>query len=455
MPEMPPVVDGFVKSAPVEFKAAAALACLSPLGVLCCQLEAPYIDGDMQTPLFQSNVCAPQASGKGKFGKLVERILSPIERSEEAQQEAQDAYWATWQSIKSVNKQARFEDFVAQYGSEPIPIFRDLGSKVSATAMLELTRNAHGLAIMMSNDEADSLVKSFSSRNTDISDMLRIGWDGGKYTQYMASLSRTFKGMVRLRIASALCGTPDAYERLFPNQVNGFLGRQLFIDLPDRVFERMPMWTPFTAEEDAALDARLQQLHDLGLVRVDDWHWEVQPRHTMDLGYVNSRLKDWLEEQRLRAIEEENRSRATFYRRAGVMGFRAAILAHYLWGEPADEAAREKVVRFALWVAEMALLGSMKHCSLPDDDGTDFLARRVYDELDETFTSVDLESLLKDFNFRTNPSKVVEVWKRGRRVKDTGRRAPTDVGPRKLYRKTKCHKTVAADGEGEEQYGKD
>lgn len=450
MPEMPPLVDIFVKSAPVEFKAAAALACLSPLGVLGCQLEAVYLDDSVQTPLFQSNVCAPQASGKGRFGALVERILSPVERCEEEQREAEEAYWATWQATRSVNPKAKFDDFVAQYGLPPVPIYRSLGTKVSTTGMLELSSSAQGLAIVMSSDEADSLVKSLSSRNTDISDMLRIGWDGGKYKQHMAAASHTFKGSVRLRIASALCGTPDAYERLFPNQVNGFLSRQLFIDLPDMMFARMPRWTRFTEEENAALDARLQQLHDLGLVRVDDWRWEVQPRRRMDLEYVNERLDDWMEHQRLRAMEEENRSRGTFYRRAGVMGFRAAILAHYLWDEPTDEVAREKVCRFALWVAEMALLGSMKHCSLPDDDGTDFLARRVYDELDETFTSVDLEPLLKEFNFRSTPSEVVAVWKRGRRVKDTGRRTPTLAGPRKLYRKTKCQKPVAADGEGEE-----
>lgn len=435
LPLMPPAIKTFVDAAPEILKSATALTCLAPMGALACQLEAEYLDGELQTPLFQTNVRAPQASGKGKMGKVVERILRPLEVSEDEQIKLNHDYWDDWFEYKQANPKATVEQMLEVLGPEPIPIIRDLGSKVSTTAMLEMSHKAQGLALILSNDEADSLVKSWSSNNTDISDMLRIGWDGGKYKQHMASVSKTFSGKVNLRIATALCGTSDAYDRLFKNHVNGAVGRQLFVGFPNLMFEPMLHWHKFTDAEEAELDAMLQRLSDMSLKKMIDEHWEVQPRYRMDLGYVNESMAVWLENERIRSKAENNVTRGTFYKRAAVMGFRAAILAHFLWNEPEDATLREGVVQFARWVADMALLGHLKYYSLPEDAESDFVGRRIYDELDESFTTADVEPLTKFFEMRSRPADIVDKWQRGKKAYFSGEKVMTPLGKRKLYRK--------------------
>lgn len=49
------------------------------------------------------------------------------------------------------------------------------------------------------------------------------------------------------------------------------------------------------------------------------------------------------------------------------MGFRAAMLAHYLWGESEEDVVREKVCDVALWVADKALLGLMQFTQLEEN----------------------------------------------------------------------------------------
>lgn len=445
LPDMPPIIDMMVSAAPEQFRGQAALACLAPLGALGCQLEAEYLDGDMQSPLFQSNVVAPQASGKGKFGRLVERLLSPMERTEEEMQQAMSAYLARRAEYLSVCPKASEDEIAEAVGKMPLCFTRDLGSKVSTTAMMELTSHARGLALMMSNDEADSIMKSWVSRHTDISDMFRIGWDGGKYKQHMASMSATFSGKVRLRICSAFCGTPKAFQRMFKDNESGAASRQLFIHLPDMMFERLPKWRKLTSEEEVMLDSKLQRLSDISLAKHEDIYapdWSVQERHTMSLDYVNECLEEWLEAQRITAKEQESRTRGTFYRRAAVMGFRAALLAHFLWGEPEEAVLQEKVCRFALWVADMALLGLMQFTQLEEDPATNFYAKNLYDSLGETFTSDDVAPLASTFGYKSRPADIVDKWKRSERAVFTGQTISTPLGMRKLYRKQSPARTA-------------
>lgn len=79
----------------------------------------------------------------------------------------------------------------------------------------------------------------------------------------------------------------------------------------------------------------------------NDYGVEVQPRYEMDLSYVNKRLAEWCAEQTALAKSHNSHTRWVFHKRCAVMGFRVAILVHFLWGESADEAVRGNRVRFS------------------------------------------------------------------------------------------------------------
>lgn len=441
---MPPVISTMVEAAPKEFQQAVALFCLSPLGVVGCQLEAVYLDGRAHTPVFQTAISAPQASGKSWLIGIADRLMKPVTDMDDAQLAMLKDYCDQVAELRAMHPRitkSQIEDFL---GPRPKPIVRDLGAKVSTTAMLELVDNAQGLAVVLRSDEADSLVKSWLGRNTDVSDMLRIGWDDGWYKQNMSSVSRTYSGKVRLRLATALAGTPDAFGRLFPNVQNGAVGRQLIVNLVDMFGGQMPSWRKLTEAEEAAVNEGLARLNAVSIVQHDDGV-EVQPRYEMDLSYVNIRLSEWCAEQTALAEQHDSHTRWVFHKRCAVMGFRAALLAHYLWGEPEDEAVRSKVCDFALWVADMALLGLMKHYVLPEDAAKNFFAKKPYDALADTFTIGDVTEQLQTFGLVSHPYDVICKWKRGNRVRFTGKTVATSRGRKRLYEKVKSEVAVMED----------
>lgn len=438
---MPPVISTMVEAAPEEFRQAVALSCLAPLGVVGCQLEAVYLDGNAHTPLFQTAISAPQASGKSWLINIADRLMKPVTEMDDAQLAMLKDYCDQVAELRAMHPRISMMQIEGFLGPRPKPIVRDLGAKVSTTAMMELMDNAQGLAIVLRSDEADSLVKSWLSRNTDVSDMLRIGWDGGWYKQNMASVSKTYSGKVRLRMATMLAGTPDAFCRLFPNVQNGAVSRQLIVGLDDMFGCHMPTWRKLTEAEEAEVDSGLARLNAVSVMQNDDGV-EVQPRYEMDLSYVNKSLAEWCAEQTALAKSHNSHTRWVFHKRCAVMGFRAAILAHFLWGESADEAVRGKVCDFALWVADMALLGLMKRYELPEDVAKHFFAKKPYDALSDTFTIGDLAEQLQTYGLMSQPYDVICKWKRGNRVRFSGKTVATSRGMKRVYEKIKPEVSV-------------
>lgn len=433
---MPPIMAPIVDAAPEEFKTAAALACLTPLGVVGCQLEALYCDGKAHTPIFQTTISAPQASGKSWLIDIVDRLMKPVTDLDDKQLAEMKEYQEKVKDLKMLNARITMAQIIEILGPRPTPIVRDLGTKVSTTAMMELMHNAQGLTMVMRSDEADSLTKAWSTRNTDNSDMLRIGWDGGWYKQHMASLSKTFSGKVRLQLATSLAGTPDAFKRLFPNVENGAVGRQLIINLGDMFGQTMPHWRELTEEESKEIDEGLYRLNAMSVADGNDGV-EIQPRHRMNLDYVNEHLQHWCLEQSNRAKMDKSHTQWVFHKRSAVMGFRAAILAHYLWGEPTDLEHQDRVCAFAEWVANQALHGLMRNYLLPEDVAGNFFAKKPYDALNDRFTIVDVGAQMECFGMKTLPKDVIAKWRKENRIYFTGETVKTDKGKKRMYEKVK------------------
>lgn len=434
LPEMPPIINTMVATAPNELKSATALACLAPLGVVGCKLSARYINGEMHSPLFQTAIVGPQASGKGHLNKIISILMSPVSKIDEEQEKRLQDYDSRMSDMKAIGYSKN--EILATLGLRSKAMVRDLGAKISTTAMMELTHNNKGLAMILRSEEAHSLVKSWTSRNTDISDMLRIGWDKGHYRQNMASKSGTFSGKVQLQIATSICGTPGAFAQLLPSEESGAVGRILFVGVTDDINRPMPVWQELSEEQTADLESRLNQLNNISIAQTEAG-LEPQPEHIMDLGYARDHIMQWFGRQLIFAAQSNSYSRRTFIKRDAVIGFRAAILAHYLWGEPTDQETRDKVCRFAEWVADKALVGHLGRYMVAEDREDNFFARKIYDSLNDTFTSGDMGYLLNLYGMRSTVKDVICKWKRDNRVAFTGETLRTVLGPRRVYRKIK------------------
>ena len=63
----------------------------------------------------------------------------------------------------------------------------------------------------------------------------------------------------------------------------------------------------------------------------------------MDMGFLNKKLEARMEIQRQLTLKSGGRTRNMFYRRCAVVGFRAGMLAHFLYNEANNNAQRHEV----------------------------------------------------------------------------------------------------------------
>ena len=63
-------------------------------------------------------------------------------------------------------------------------------------------------------------------------------------------------------------------------------------------------------------------------------------------------MKQWSDNQVEQAGLEDSRARGVFQRRSAIIGFRAGMLAHWLYG---NSRHKQEVIAFARWVAEYTL----------------------------------------------------------------------------------------------------
>ena len=118
-----------------------------------------------------------------------------------------------------------------------------------------------------------------------------------------------------------------------------------------------------------------------------------------------------MEIQRQLTLKSGDRTRNTFYRRCAEVGFRAGMLAHFLYNEADNNATRSKVGRFAVWVAEMMLKEFVVRVRLDDDTANGFIASAVYNALPSEFSRVELECKLREFSYKSPSSRVLSAWK--------------------------------------------
>jgi hypothetical protein len=138
---------------------------------------------------------------------------------------------------------------------------------------------------------------------------------------------------------------------------------------------------------------------------------EVQPEHMMKLDWLNKALGAWIKAQQVEALTQNDRTRDIFCRRAAVVGFRAGMLAWFLWDEKGTPTIRKNVCQFATWVANSML---NQHLLRFQVEGTGSNINRwesVLKALPEEFTRAQIEQQLSAQNVDTPVRTVVYQWK--------------------------------------------
>ena len=406
MPPLPPIFRQWVEIAPDDFKTAVTLCQLPILGALGSRLRARYLDGKIHSPSFQVSLEAPQASGKSFMVRLVETELAPMIQADEAQKEKEKEYADKVAEMKLLNIKINADNKDDILGTKPQGIVRFLPATISITKMLMRLHAAKGLHCFAYAEEIDTVHKAYKRGFSSLSELLRVAFDNGRYGQDYAS-ENSFSGDVFVYYNTLFSGTPKAMRRFYPDVEDGLVSRVLFVTLPDQFGKPMPVW--------GELDAKAKQIMDIGLERLNEISLvgdEVQPEYMLKLDYLNAELDKWIKAQQIEAVNQEDRTRDIFCRRAAVVGFRAGMLAAFLYGgKRVTPTVRKNVCQFAIWVANCMLNQHLLRFNIQGTGSNVNPYEDVYKELKDEFSREDVEKALQALGKDSPVKGVLYKWR--------------------------------------------
>lgn len=399
--QLPPIFKEFADTAPEDFKAATVMACLPVVGFLGSRLRSSYIDGEMQAPSFIVNIIAPAASGKGSLLRVTDFCLEKVrEKDEEGRQEEREYR----KEVKATGKAK---------SPEPTPSIRDIPVKISIAQLLRRMRNARGLHLFSVSPEVDTLTNSnHAGAWSQKSDILRLSQDadGGRYGQdYYTdnSISETCK--IRYNLLNL--GTPMAFERAFPDVEDGLVSRCVMVELPDQFGKPMPKRKELSEMQKKVVKENIERLMAL----CEDNDGNVMPEHFIDLTWLNKRLEAWIKVQRDSSVKQLDHARDQFMRRAALMGFRAGMLAAFLW-DVSKKSRRKHTECFACWVADYMLATLLMRYSAQVNDNAQKSRKKprfhsLWDDVPETFTIEDLKKAMLSHGIRSTVKNILYLWR--------------------------------------------
>lgn len=408
---LPPLIKEFVETSPDDFKDATALACLPICGFLGSRLRARYADGELQAPSFIVNIIAPAASGKGSFLRIPDICLEKV-RLKDEEGRAEEAEFLRQSKLKKNEKKQL---------AEPTPVVRDIPVKVSVAQLLKRMVQAQGLHLISISPEADTMTNSNKSGVWAMkSDIYRIAQDadGGRYGQdYKSDVS--FSATCKMRYNLLTLGTPGAMARAYPDVEDGLITRCIMVPLPSQFGKPMPIRKQLTPRQVKTIEEKVDALMSI----CQDEQGNVLPEYHMSLPWLRDGMEEWFEQQRLISVRDDDHARDQFRRRAALIGFRAGMVAAFLWGRTTKE-RKEYTIEFAVWVANFILQSLLdRYRQKVNEQAIGYevpVAKRypsLFDAMPDIFSVQDLrkaitaqscKSPIKSIIFRWTENKLIE-----------------------------------------------
>lgn len=414
VPELPPIWSHFYKIAPDDFKLATMLCLLPFLGTLASRLRAKYRGREIHSPSFIVTLEAPQAQGKS-FIKILDDVCLGRLKEEDARQRQSEREWKEYRKMvkdlgtKLTKKEA--QDFME---SKPNVHIRYVAPTMSITELMRKMDAAEGLHLFAISTEIDTVYKAMKRDFSNFSDILRKAFDNDEIGQDYASDS-SWSGIVRLFYNCIYSGTPRAVRRFYPDVEDGLVSRVLFVTIPDQSFKQTDVFGTLKQKDLENLNYHLERLNAVSVV-----DGEPQPEHLLKLDFLTKHMMKWVVAQQKYAQINDDVTRDTFCRRSAVMGFRAGMIAFYLWDEVTTPTMMRKVKNFATWIANCALRQFLLRFKIEHDTRSTFKFKDVYDELPDEFDYTRLRATINNMDIKTKPNDIIYRWRLAGRLEEKG-----------------------------------
>ena len=338
LPEkLPPLVELLVSNYDKRFREMLCLSALPVMAALASHFRAQYLNGRMIGPQTYVAVIGGSGSGKGNCSALFKDMIE----GNLAQHDALE-----WEKVKANQEERDKKANAKEKPSKYHPKLR-LFETASKSSILELQTNLGKNGMLLGQfSEVDGLSNAAKTAYSDITVLLRKGWDMDMHRQFYMS-EASCNTHVQMSISLLMAGTVKAMlERLFSenNREGGLMQRCISVLVPTekRTF-RPPRQNFLTAEECRKRDNALLELYNKDIALGD----EVQ---LLDLPLTTKAIENWFDELEVRYNDGLlTDAEADLSHRCGEFMMRAAIPLVALYGEESSE-----IVAFAKWVGDYA-----------------------------------------------------------------------------------------------------
>ena len=335
--KIPGLMELLVSNYDPRFRNMLLLSALPVLSAHASHFRAKYINGKVIGPQQYVSVIGGSGQGKGTCTSLYQEMV---------QYTLQDNDNREWQKVK---ENAELRDKMANAKERPPkyhPKLR-LFETTSKSSILELQTNLgkNGMLLGMFS-EVDGLSSASRAAYSDISVLLRKGWDMDMHRQFYMSDS-TCNTYTQMSISLLMAGTVKAMlERMFydTNCEGGLMQRciPVLVPMTKRTF-RPPCQDFLSDEQKQERDSLLIELYQKDLALGDETQLLETPMMNRAIGQWFDKLEERYNDGQLTEAE------ADLSHRCGEFMLRAAIPLVALYGHETKE-----IVDFCRWVGETA-----------------------------------------------------------------------------------------------------
>lgn len=335
--KLPRLLELLVGNYDKRFREMLLMSALPVLSAHASHYRSVYLNGKMIGPQQYVAVIGSSGSGKGNCTDLFREMVKHTLQDNDSKE---------WEKVKE-NAELRDKQANAKVRPPKYHPKLRLFETTSKSSILELQTNLGANGMLLGQfSEVDGLSSSSRAAYSDISVLLRKGWDGDMHRQFYMSDS-TCNTYTQMSISLLMAGTPKAMlERMFgeSNCEGGLMQRCIPVLVPkaERTF-RPPVMNHLEGEELAERDALLLQLYQQDLALGDDTKLLQLPRTRRAIG-------SWFDELEQRYNDGQlTEAEADLSHRCGEFMMRAAIPLVALYGKETNA-----IVDFARWVGETA-----------------------------------------------------------------------------------------------------
>ena len=286
LPRMPQGVRESIEAVGPSLSMPVVTAICPAIGMLATGVQLD-VHGQKKGLNLISYIAGDFASGKGSIDPVIDAWLGEVKALDRMYQQQEEDWRCKKRAAKNKKEQPE----------EPKLPVRCLPLNNTVANLAERLANTEGKHAFSFTPEADTVAQKWKSAMSDFSVMLRQSYDGSKYDREARSADAVNVHIEHLLWNVCMCGTPDALYRVVSNYTDGFQSRIAVARTPDNTFAKL---------EDNPYVLTDRQRERIGQIA----HLLPLMKGTVELPKLEAKGREWVENERLATMKNDDKVRA-------------------------------------------------------------------------------------------------------------------------------------------------